>query len=388
MKILFLTDGLAPFVIGGMQQHSTMMVKHLAPLVEEITVMHCGYPNESPASYSEVLDALGSPSNVFVLGIPFSDKSSFPGHYVRASKKYSLNLYNNISNDLSSFDVIYAQGLTGYSFIGKHQCLVSNLHGLEMFQKSFSLREKLEKRILINISSEILMNSSFVISLGGKLTDILLTIGVIHNRIIRSPNGIAADNILQTSPHNNSWIHSENLHLIFIGRDEERKGLHILRESLPEIQFPLHLTLVGDIDPIESKTHTIENTGVIKSKDELFKRIDKSHALVVPSLSEGMPTVILEAMARGKAIIATDVGAISELVDASNGRLIPPNDVKALANAINKIKTDVVKGSNNSLSKVTSFTWGEIAVRFLDELKLNLRSQESSYSKIRSTKGG
>ena len=101
-----------------------------------------------------------------------------------------------------------------------------------------------------------------------------------------------------------------------------------------------------------------------------------------------MPTVILEAMARGKAIIATDVGAISELVDASNGRLIPPNDVKALANAINKIKTDVVKGSNNSLSKVTSFTWGEIAVRFLDELKLNLRSQESSYSKIRSTKGG
>ena len=92
MKVLFLTDGLAPFVIGGMQQHSAMMVIHLAPLVEEITVMHCGYPNESPASDNDVLGALGSPSNVSVIGFMFTDHSSFPGHYVRASKKYSLNL--------------------------------------------------------------------------------------------------------------------------------------------------------------------------------------------------------------------------------------------------------------------------------------------------------
>ena len=142
MKILFLTDGLAPFVIGGMQQHSTMMVKHLAPLVDEITVMHCGNPNKDPASDSDVLGALGSPSNVSVIGFVFKDQSSFPGHYVRASKKYSLNLYNTISNDLSSFDVVYAQGFTGYAFIAKHKKLVSNLHGLEMFQRSFSLREK------------------------------------------------------------------------------------------------------------------------------------------------------------------------------------------------------------------------------------------------------
>jgi hypothetical protein len=75
VKILFLTDVLAPFVIGGMQQHSTMMVKHLAPLVEEITVMHCGYPNASPASDSEVLWALGSPSNVNVIGFVFNSGS-------------------------------------------------------------------------------------------------------------------------------------------------------------------------------------------------------------------------------------------------------------------------------------------------------------------------
>ena len=370
MKILFLTDGLAPFVIGGMQQHSTMMVKHLAPLVEDITVMHCGYSNEAPASDSDVLGVVGSPSNVNVIGLIFKDNSSFPGHYVRASKKYSLNLYNNISNDLSSFDVIYAQGFTGYSFLGKHKKLVSNLHGLEMFQNSFSLREKLEKLILRNVSSDIIKKSSFVISLGGKLTDILIAIGVKRNRIIISPNGIAADNILPISHQNNSRTNSEKLHLIFIGRDEERKGLHILRKALSEIQSPLHLTLVGEVGPIESKIHTIENIGLIKSKDELFKLIDKSHALVVPSLSEGMPTVILEAMARGKAIIATDVGAVSELVDDSNGKLVPPNNAKVLANAIENLgDNDIKKASERSLVKVALFTWGEIAIRFFANCK-------------------
>jgi glycosyltransferase involved in cell wall biosynthesis len=377
VKILFLTDGLAPFVIGGMQQHSTMMVKHLAPMVEEIAVMHCGYPDEAPASDSEVLEVLGPLSNVNVVGIPFIDNSSFPGHYVRASKAYSLNLYNTVSNDLSSFDVVYAQGFTGYAFIGKHKKLVSNLHGLNMFQRCFSLREKSDKILLKPLARKILLNSSHVISLGGNLTDTLLKLGVNKKQIVVSQNGIESKYILSSSEvkQNIKEIDSKFLRIIFIGRNDTVKGLHILRQVLAKLPSPVHLTLVGEVGPIESKIHTIENLGVIKSKDELFKLIDTSHALVVPSLSEGMPTVILEAMARGKAIIATDVGAVSELVGECNGRLIPPNDVKALADAISNIKSDFFeKRSNISLSKVTSFTWGAIAVKFLDEIKLTLRN--------------
>ena len=70
-----------------------MMVKHLAPLVEEITVMHCGYPNESPASDSDVLDPLVHPLKCYVIGsslktIIFS-RPLCAGH----RKEYSLNLY-------------------------------------------------------------------------------------------------------------------------------------------------------------------------------------------------------------------------------------------------------------------------------------------------------
>ena len=259
MKILFLTDGLAPFVIGGMQQHSTMMVKHLAPLVEKITVMHCGYPNEEPASDSEVLGVLGSPSNVIVFGFVFNDRLSFPGHYVRASKKYSLNLYNTISNDLSSFDMVYAQGFTGYSFLGRHTCLVSNLHGLNMFQPSFSLSEKSDKILLRPIARKILLNSSHVISLGGNLTETINRLGVNNKRILVSQNGIESKYILSSSELNQNLkeIDSKFLRIIFIGRNDKVKGLTVLRQALSKITSSVHLTLVGEFGTIESNSHAL-----------------------------------------------------------------------------------------------------------------------------------
>ena len=167
MKLLFLSDGLPPFVLGGMQQHSLMMVKHLAPLVEEITLLYCGLPNEVPPPDTEVLKLLGNPDNVKVIGVEFQDRSFFPGHYVRASKRYSNKLLFAINKPLSSYDLVYAQGFTGYAFLGRHENLVSNLHGLNMFQSSFSLRELIEKMILRKIARIILLKWSYCISLGG-----------------------------------------------------------------------------------------------------------------------------------------------------------------------------------------------------------------------------
>ena len=362
MKILFLTDGLAPFVIGGMQQHSTMMVKHLAPLVDEITVMHCGDPNKDPASDSDVLGALGSPSNVSVIGLVFKDKSFFPGHYVRASKKYSLNLYNTISNYLSSFDVVYAQGFTGYAFIAKHKKLVSNLHGLEMFQRSFSLREKLKKLILRNLALRIIQQSSFVISLGGKLTEILLGLGV--ERIILSPNGIDTKRLL-----NSSTKTVEAISFIFIGRNDKRKGFSILLEALKRSKEKVSLKVIGPWPEIKTPPHNLIYYGEIKSKDKIFEIIDTSDVLVVPSLSEGMPTVILEAMARGKAVIATNVGAVSELVSEENGVLIQAGSVEELSNAITNIsKDDLHRAEMVSIQKAKNLTWDRVIENLLKEL--------------------
>jgi glycosyltransferase involved in cell wall biosynthesis len=363
MKILFITDGLAPFVIGGIQQHSTMMVKHLAPLVKEICVMHCGYPNETPASESDVLEIFGSPSNVKVIGVVFKDAPSFPGHYLRASKEYSLNLYKAISDKLSYYDFIYAQGFTGYAFLGKHNKLVSNLHGLEMFQKSFSLPEKLEKLTFRKLASRIIQKSSYVISLGGRLTDILLGLGV--ERIILSPNGIDDKWILDSSSKTGGTVS-----FVFIGRNEKRKAFPFLIKAIKQSKEIVTLNVIGPWPEIKTPPHNLTYYGEIKSKDKIFEIIDASDVLVVPSLSEGMPTVILEAMARGKAIIATDVGAVSDLVSDKTGVLIKPGSLEELTRAIQKMNTtDFRTTSKASTDKVAKFVWQKVANNLLKELK-------------------
>jgi glycosyltransferase involved in cell wall biosynthesis len=70
-------------------------------------------------------------------------------------------------------------------------------------------------------------------------------------------------------------------------------------------------------------------------REALRVRLDAANCLVLPSRSEGLPRVILEAMARARPVVATAVGGIPELVDdPCTGRLVPPDDAPALAGAL------------------------------------------------------
>src|SRR5207253_193812 len=62
--------------------------------------------------------------------------------------------------------------------------------------------------------------------------------------------------------------------------------------------------------------------------------------IVVPSRAESMPYVVLEAIAAGMPIIATDVGGISEIFGPAAGALVPPGDAAALADAIDTALAD------------------------------------------------
>jgi glycosyltransferase involved in cell wall biosynthesis len=84
-----------------------------------------------------------------------------------------------------------------------------------------------------------------------------------------------------------------------------------------------------------------ELVGVYKSTEErsnFMKRID---VFVLPSLTEGTPNVIIEAMAHEKPIIATAVGGVPDLVPEDVGILVPPDDTHALAAAMTRMAVDV-----------------------------------------------
>ena len=96
--------------------------------------------------------------------------------------------------------------------------------------------------------------------------------------------------------------------------------------------------------------------------DKLQTIMDECHVLITPSKSEGMPNVIMEGMARGLAVIATDVGAVSMLVDANNGWLIQSNHTGELRRAMDEAIAcplpELNEKQRSSLERVKrQFTW-------------------------------
>lgn len=330
MHVLFLADGLFPFVVGGMQKHSTMLIKHLSPLVDQITVCTCGEINAPPPAKQEILDELlTSKNNIQVLTCTFEDKGVLPGHYLRASRKLSLN-YLNLVGDLSQYDCVYAQGLAGDAFLEKHNRVVVNLHGLEMFQLAFSTREALAKRLMRPHFRRQIQQAWKLVSLGGRLGELLKANGAREEQVVVLPNGVDDDWF--------DWPKSRRrdgqLRFLMVGRHEYRKGFHILAQALTLLEKPIELHLVGDWPEIEATLHRVTHHGVVRDKRRLIGIIDSCDVLLLPSLSEGMPTVVLEAKARGLKVVGTNVGAMSDI----ETNLLERGNVCELAKAIKNCK--------------------------------------------------
>lgn len=357
MHVLFLADGLFPFVVGGMQKHSTMLIKHLSLLVDQITVCTCGPTNAPPPPTEDMLAKLvTTKSNVEVLACTFNDTGKLPGHYLRASRKLSQT-YLNLAGDLTQYDCIYAQGLTGDAFLKKHPRVMVNLHGLEMFQPAFSRQEAVAKRLMRPHFRRQIRLGWKLVSLGGKLGDILLAQGARKEQIVVLPNGV--DDFWFDTPK--ATKPSGQTRFLMVGRNEYRKGFHVLQEALSILDEPIDLHLVGDWPQIKSTHHSVTYHGVIRNKDEMIKIVDSCDVLLLPSLSEGMPTVVLEAKARGLGVIATDVGAMSELGE----HLLQTNDTEQLAQSIRNAEMKTPSGLSRD------YSWKSIAASTLSVLDVN-----------------
>lgn len=132
----------------------------------------------------------------------------------------------------------------------------------------------------------------------------------------------------------------------YVGSLEGAKGIDVLLDawSLVIARIPhAHLAIAGDgpmHQDLVRRSGRFRPSGTVRfvgrlSSSEVTALIDQSSCLVVPSRSEGLPRVALEAMARARPVVATEVGGLPELVEeGQNGRLVPPEDPEQLASAI------------------------------------------------------
>ncbi len=132
--------------------------------------------------------------------------------------------------------------------------------------------------------------------------------------------------------------------LLFVGRLSPVKGLRILLAALQrahQTDPDLSLTIVGD-GPDRTALETMARplgdavtfTGY-QSQEEVAAHLATSDILVLPSFAEGVPVVLMEAMASAKPVICTQVAGVSELVeDGISGHIVPPGNIEALAKRV------------------------------------------------------
>jgi glycosyltransferase involved in cell wall biosynthesis len=372
MKVLLLSDGIFPYSLGGMQKHSYYLAKYLAQNQVDIHLAHCVYGDQILPSNLEVANIFGIPEeNVF--GLNFPSGISFPAHYIFKSYQYSKLLWRFYQNRLSEFDLIYAQGFTGLYFTENKEKIpvIVNMHGVEMFQKGFTVKEKIEKKLLQIPAKSVVKKADKVQSLGGKLNQLLAQISD-SKKVWQCGIGIDENWIQANSPKQANSVYR----FVFVGRNEFRKGLHILYPVLQELEkrYSFKVDFIGPIEKEQQETNgNYIYHGRITEETKIQTIIDQCDCLLVPSLSEGMPTVILEAMGRGLAIVASDVGAVSELVCPRNGYLCEPGNKESLQKAILSILQSPPHILQNlkiqSISKSHAFTWPVVIQKYIQGFK-------------------
>ena len=107
-------------------------------------------------------------------------------------------------------------------------------------------------------------------------------------------------------------------------------------------------------------------------RDDALELLGMSSMLVLPSITEGMPRTVMEAMAMGKPVIGSDIPGIRSLVEnGKTGILVPVRDPGAIAEQIDRLYGDPVlydRISHNAASHVRNNHSAEIAVRRYEEL--------------------
>jgi glycosyltransferase involved in cell wall biosynthesis len=192
----------------------------------------------------------------------------------------------------------------------------------------------------------VMVRSAAVLTLGERWADRVRRIAP-GARVEVVPNAVVVPAVAAAG-------RGDMVNVVFLGAIGDRKGAFCLLEAWAKLAAECHgaaparLTLAGDGRVAEARRSVLK-LGIERSAEvrewlpapEAATLLASADVFVLPSRHEGQPMAVLEAMARGVCVVASDVGGIPELVEhGRSGLLVPPDDVDALGAALRTVLTD------------------------------------------------
>jgi starch synthase (maltosyl-transferring) len=173
------------------------------------------------------------------------------------------------------------------------------------------------------------------------------------DRLVTIPNGVDPVPFDRAAPLPREAIGvPPGAHLaVFVGRMEPQKGVPVLLDAAGRVAArrpDWHLALAGDGPGLDEYRRRAAGMPALTDRvrwlgrrDDIPALLKTADVLVLPSFWEGMPNVVLEAMAAGRAVVATRVEGTEDLIiPGATGWLVPPGDAAALAEALEEAVAD------------------------------------------------
>lgn len=364
--LTLITDGMWPLVTGGMQTHSFYLCKYLASLGVRVRVYHPGLESGNSIKSEFSTEQW---QHMEWIGIHVFKKNNLPGAYLFKNYLYSRAVNKHLKNDPPKTACIYAKGLTAWALTRPWAApLLINIHGYEMFQQAPDFKHAVRNQLLLKpLFKYVLKKNTALISYGPCITNI------IHTHFGTSQSCIELAAAIPKSEIRNEITKVESIRrIVFLGRFEKRKGLQHLFNCIKQYQNTPQISniefhIIGPIPESQRFKHKqIHYHGLQIKREALFALLDQMDALLCPSISEGMPNVILEAMARGLCIITTAVGSIPDMLNHHEAIWI----TRCNANGIMEALTQFSDCTADQLMQYKSMALNAVSRRFTWEHRI------------------
>ena len=213
----------------------------------------------------------------------------------------------------------------------------------------------------------------------------IASFGITPDKITVIPNGLDASFV----PDNTNDGHRQNgpgqengeeRTILFCGRLSPEKGIDVLLDAVKKLNdrgTPFALLLVGDgplRKPLEDLSARLGLQEKVRFAGEVPPQrvpslMNSSHVLCLPSLREGWPNVVMEALGCGIPVVASRVGGVPEILNRpGSGYMVPPGDPTALAEALGRALHETWD-RETVREAVAGRTWDHVAEEILHQLR-------------------
>ncbi len=383
MKILQIAPYFIPY-IGGQEIYIKNLCKYLIKKGHDIDLIVSNFPKSKKRERYEGINIFRYSCIIRPLRNPISPSFFIP------------------DQEIKGYDVIHTHNEHSYAAItsifhsvSKRKPLVITCHGQLFFGNPIiDFIEKIYSKIIGKI---IFTKANAIIVLSSSDKKYVESLGIKPEKIHIIPNGI--DPIeLNTDQLSNQEIESfrvkNNLSnkfiILFVGQIIHRKGILYLLYSIPLIikktKKDVLFLFIGNGDYYYESLNLVKELEIEKntlftgsvSKKDLIAFYQSSNLFILPSLSEGLPTTILEAMYFNLPVISSDIPGVRDHF-ADHAILVQPRDSQKIADAvIHILDNEELARELSSKGKefiLSHYTWDKIICEY-EKIFLNLKNTE------------